>query len=68
MPAPDPYQRELQDPLITVGEAAELCRVNYDTFLSWIRKGAVPHETVGPFSRLRVRLSAAKKMVQASGV
>lgn len=58
---PPQLKREMEDPLLTVSEAAEKCGVNYDTFLSWIRKGAVQHETVGPFSRLRVRLSEVEK-------
>jgi excisionase family DNA binding protein len=39
---------------LTVREAADRCGVNYDTFLSWVKKGACPHILVGPAQSIRV--------------
>lgn len=39
---------------LTIREAADRCGVDYDTFLSWVKKGACPHVRVGPAGSLRV--------------
>lgn len=40
--------------MLTISEAAELCHVDYDTFLRWVIKGVLPHVVVGPHNSRRV--------------
>ena len=42
------------DEKLTIGEAAIVCGVDYDTFLRWVRKGVLPHVLVGPAKSIRV--------------
>lgn len=49
---------------LSVSEAAALCDVDYDTFLSWIRKEIVPHVRVGPGRSIRVLRSDVEKQIE----
>lgn len=68
MSAPNPVgrarQAEHDDDKISVGKAAKLCGVDYDTFLRWIRKGVLAYERVGPDDSIRVRRGDVQLLIK----
>lgn len=50
--------------LLTLQEAADLCRVDYDTVLKWVRAGALPFVEVGPTRIKRVYRRDVELMIQ----
>jgi len=49
-----PSSRDDDDEKLPLSKAAKMCGVDYDTFLRWVLKGAVPYVVVGPYNRKRV--------------
>lgn len=49
---------------MTIREAADLCHVDYDTFLRWVRNGVLPHVVVGPANLKRVYRRDVEKLVR----
>ena len=47
-------EEDIRD-LISLQEAAEMCTVDYDTFLRWVAKDILPHVVIGPNRIKRVR-------------
>ena len=41
-----------------------MCGVDYDTFLRWVRKGAVPYVVVGPHNRKRVSRRDVEELIR----
>ena len=52
------------DDKISIGEAAVMCGVHYDTILRWIAKGVMPCEVVGPNQTKRVRRSDVRAQIR----
>lgn len=52
----------MTDQLLRVSEAARLAQVTIPTIRSWIRKGILQSERVGPFRRLRIAQSELERV------
>jgi excisionase family DNA binding protein len=50
------------DRLLTVAETVELTGFSEESVRRWIRKGALPVERVGPYRRVRVRISVLRQL------
>ena len=50
---------------LPLSKAAKMCGVDYDTFLRWVLKGAVPYVLVGPYNRKRVSRRDVEQLIRA---
>jgi excisionase family DNA binding protein len=53
---------------MTLRDAAVLCGVDYDTILSWVRKGALPHVVSGPYGTKRVYRRDVERLIRPGAV
>jgi excisionase family DNA binding protein len=56
---------EDEDEKLPLSKAAKMCGVDYDTFLRWVLKGAVPYVVVGPHNRKRVRRADVDRLIRS---
>lgn len=61
---PTPPRSLADEAKLSLSEAAVCCGVDYDTFLAWVRKGAVPHVVVGPFNRKMVLRRVVESLIR----
>ena len=52
------------DEKLPLSRAAKMCGVDYDTFLRWVLKGAVPYVVVGPHNRKRVSRRDVEQLIR----
>jgi predicted site-specific integrase-resolvase len=52
------------DEKLPLSKAAKMCGVDYDTFLRWVLKGAVPYVLVGPYNRKRVLRRHVEQLIR----
>jgi predicted site-specific integrase-resolvase len=62
---PMPSQPDDEDEKLPLSKAAKMCGVDYDTFLRWVLKGAVPYVVVGPHNRKRVRRRDVNRLIRS---
>lgn len=55
----------VNDELLTVREAATRYKLSITTIRSWIRKGVIPHQRIGPYRLIRLRSSDLEATVTA---
>ena len=59
-----PSSQDEPDDKLPLSRAAKMCGVDYDTFLRWVRKGAVPYVVVGPHNRKRVSRRDVEQLIR----
>jgi predicted site-specific integrase-resolvase len=62
---PMPSPRDDEDEKLPLSKAAKMCGVDYDTFLRWVLKGAVPYVVVGPHNRKRVARRDVERLIRS---
>lgn len=59
-----PLSEDEADEKLPLSRAAKMCGVDYDTFLRWVLKGAVPYVVVGPHNRKRVSRRDVEQLIR----
>jgi predicted site-specific integrase-resolvase len=59
-----PLSQDESDEKLPLSRAAKMCGVDYDTFLRWVLKGAVPYVVVGPHNRKRVSRRDVEQLIR----
>jgi len=59
-----PLSEDESEEKLPLSKAAKMCGVDYDTFLRWVLKGAVPYVLVGPYNRKRVLRRDVEQLIR----
>jgi predicted site-specific integrase-resolvase len=65
MKTPMPAAPNDDEEKLPLSKAAKMCGVDYDTFLRWVLKGAVPYVVVGPYNRKRVCRRDVERLIRS---